>query len=82
MLNLIAYVIVGIALFYAAWLFMPAAARHWLIAWLVHVVPVSVGARLERLQNEVGAPGCSSCKGCETESKPDPMVKPVRLHRR
>jgi len=82
MQTVIAYAVVGIALCYAAWLFMPAGARRWLIACLIHVLPVSQRARLERLQNDVGAPGCSSCKGCETESKPDPTVKPVRLHRR
>jgi len=81
MQNAIAYAIVTLALLYAAWLFMPAAARRWLIACLVHAGPASQRPRLERLQDNVGAPGCSSCKGCETEAKPDPLVKPIQLHR-
>ena len=82
MQNLIAYAIVTAALLYAAWLFMPAAARRWLIACLLYVVPASQRVRLEHLKNDVGHAGCSSCKGCETEPKPNSVVKPIRLHRR
>ena len=82
MQNFITYAIVTTALLYAAWLFMPAAARRWLIACLLNVVPGSQRARLERLQNDAGDVGCSSCKGCETDPKPNSIAKPIRLHRR
>ena len=81
MQTLIAYFIVAIAIVYAAWLFMPQSARRWLITCLVLVAPLSQRARLARLQAGTESVGCSTCKGCETDAKPDSTIKPIRLHR-
>ena len=81
MQTLITYFIVALATIYAAWLFMPQAARRWLVARLVLIAPPSQRARLARLQADAESVGCSTCKGCETDTKADSAVKPIRLHR-
>jgi hypothetical protein len=81
MQNLIVYIIVALAAVYAAWLFMPQAARRWLVARLVLAAPPSQRARFARLQADAESVGCSTCKGCETDTKADAVVKPIRLHR-
>ena len=80
MQTLLAYFIVAIALIYAAWLFMPNAARRWLIGRLARVASPSQRARLASLQASAENAGCSTCKGCETDAK-DNSVRPIRLHR-
>ena len=83
MQTLIAYFIVAIALIYAAWLFMPNAARRWLIGRLARVASPSQRARLASLQASAENAGCSTCKGCETDAKQQgtSTVTPIRLHR-
>ena len=81
MQTLIVYIIVTLAALYAAWLFMPQAARRWLVARLVLIAPPSQRARFARLQADAESAGCSTCKGCETDTKADSSVKPIRLHR-
>ena len=82
MQTLIAYLIVAIAILYAAWLFMPQALRRWLIAHLIMLAPASQRARLARLQSGAESVGCSTCKGCATDAPPAAEVKTIRLHRR
>lgn len=82
MQTLITYSIVAIAIIYAIWLFMPQAARRWLLARLVTIAPRSQRDRLARLQADAESVGCSTCKGCETDAKAASTVKPIRLHRR
>ena len=81
MQTFVAYFIVAIALIYAAWLFMPNAARRWLISRLAMVASASQRVRLARLQASAENAGCSTCKGCETDAKPTSTVRPIRLHR-
>ena len=81
MQNLVAYLIVTIAVVYAAWLFMPQAARRWLVTRIALVAPPSQRSRLARLQSNTESAGCSTCKGCETDAKAVSAVKPIRLHR-
>ena len=81
MQNLVAYLIVTIAVVYAAWLFMPQAARRWLVTRIALVAPPSQRSRLARLQSKTESAGCSTCKGCETDATAVPAVKPIRLHR-
>lgn len=83
MQNLVAYIIVAIALVYAGWLFMPQSARRWLISRMASVLPSSQHARFTRLQSIAeGHEGCSTCKGCATDAPADATVKTIRLHRR
>jgi hypothetical protein len=83
MQTLIAYLIVTIAMLYALWLFMPQAGRRWLMSFLVHFAPSSQAARLARLHAKIGSVGCSTCKGCETDTPAAvPQVKTIHLHRR
>jgi hypothetical protein len=82
MQTVIAYFIVAIASIYAAWLFIPRAARRWLIGRLILIAPSLWRTRLTRLQTTAESDGCSTCKGCETNAKEEPEAKPIRLHRR
>jgi len=81
MQTLIVSLIVTLAAIYAAWLFLPRVARRWLLARLVLVAPPSQRARFARLQADADSVGCSTCKGCETDTKADSAVKPMRLRR-
>jgi hypothetical protein len=79
---LIAYFIVVIAIIYVAWLFMPQAMRHWLIARLIRVAPLSQRARFTRLQSDAGSVGCSTCKGCAADepAASEPVIT-IQVHR-
>ena len=79
---LVTYSIVAIALIYAAWLFMPQGARRWLIARFIALVPPSQRARFARLQSGAESVGCSTCKGCATDSPAASTIKTIQLHRR
>ena len=81
MQTLIVSIIVTLAAIYAAWLFMPQAARRWLVVRLVLIAPASQRARFARLQADAENLGCSTYKGCETDAKPASAVKPIHLHR-
>ena len=84
MQSFVAYLIVAIALTYAAWLFMPQTARRWLISHTIIMAPGSYRARLARLQSGAESVGCSSCKGCATDApaaSAASAVKTIRLHR-
>lgn len=78
--SLIAYAIVFVALLYAVWLFLPYAARRWLAARLMGMVPVSWRSCFAQ-QARAQSAGCSTCRGCATDARPA-AHKPVLLHRR
>ncbi len=83
MQALIAYLIVAIALIYAAWLLMPQALRRWFVASLGAVVPASGQKWIARLESASEETGCTTCKACATDDKSSvPQVKTVEFHRR
>jgi hypothetical protein len=83
MQTFVVYVIVGIALLYAAWLFLPIPARRALARWLVRFAPASQRGRLASLQANAGSAGCSTCQGCASDDAAIATpVKTIQLHRR
>lgn len=83
MQALIAYLIVVIALAYAAWLLMPRVARRWLVARLKSVVPASRQSWIARLERAGEETGCATCKACAPDEKSSaPEIKTVEFRRR
>ncbi len=78
----VAYFIVVIALLYAAWLFMPRAARRWVVTRLILVAPLSQRGRLARLHSDAESVGCSTCKGCAADTPAVVPDKTIQLYRR
>jgi hypothetical protein len=83
MQAIVAYLIVVIAAFYAAWLLMPQGLRRRLIDRLGRIAP-SKRAWLERASADGAGTGCSTCKGCEDESgrSASPGQAKIEIHRR
>ena len=82
MQTFVVYLIVGLALGYAVWLFLPNSARRALAGWLVRFGPASQRARLARLQANAGSAGCSTCQGCASnDAAMATPVKTIQLHR-